>query len=581
MSLGERTRVEKKTTKIGFDWIIYNLALSNNWTLIRLPFFRQPDALAVKTKSEAEFGMDFCFLSPKRNELFIFVLKDEELNNKNWTGNNFDKDLRMASAPDISHKEFCKVNTVKVILAYNKDEDRTGTELFDRLTASLGTKIKDNITLSFERWNISKIVEEVKTKLISPDLLPQHLSSQFNYICSQIADFNFGSIEWEKQLIPNWKSFLNILLTDPIDERKLRLIPVTLIILHHYRKKSPNSYPGWIDLIEWAMLSLWACYSNIRTKKLKDIISDIWIQFYISELGRYFSEISDVLITQHGLHNQKNLGHLCFISDAFLAYWHIGRLGILATTPQEYKFGDDKDNEEFVVKTTDWLIKCLHLNPSAMRPLIDLNHIELFLIWLMFWQSGREDEIYKWLSELEMRLLVRRTRYSTVPFIEGRNRMDLVAEYGATSKKPSEFTDRSSYLLLMILEICFSLEDSQRDELLNKYYKRIVRGIDADGNSLADFEIDLIAWFPPDDWEKRILKERVTDGIGSSTDYFFEHHGDGKPLSERIQEFVKQSREKFPFKIPVEIPRTVFILACIKHHSPLPAEFWRATIFKK
>lgn len=157
--------------------------------------------------------------------------------------------------------------------------------------------------------------------------------------------------------------------------------------------------------------------------------------------------------------------------------------------------------------------------------------------------------------------------------------MDLVAEYAATSIKPPEFTDNSSYLLLMILELCLSLGDKYRDELLERYYKRIVRGIGGDKKPISDFEIDLIGWAPPDDWGKKILNEGVTDGIAITTNNFHEIPEDTKPLSEKIREFVRQSRERFSFKIPSDIPRTVFILACIKHKSPLPPDFWRGTIF--
>ena len=73
-SLGERTRKDKKTINIGFDWIIYNLALAKSWTPVRLPFFRQVNVQAAKTKTEAEFGIDMSFLTHQKDELLIFVL---------------------------------------------------------------------------------------------------------------------------------------------------------------------------------------------------------------------------------------------------------------------------------------------------------------------------------------------------------------------------------------------------------------------------------------------------------------------------------------------------------------------------
>ena len=290
----------------------------------------------------------------------------------------------MASAPDLSSKELSLLKEVKIILAYNKDENKTGIDLFNCLTASLGTKIGDGISLSFERWNLTKIIEEVKENLISPDLLPQYLSSLFSYICSQAADFNFGSMEWENQLIPNWKNFIKIILNEPIEERKLRLIPVSLLILYQYKKNTPDSYPGWIDLIEWAMLSLWRCYRSLIDNKFKTIIIEIWIKLYIAELERYFIEISPALTTEHGLHSNRYAMGLTPINDAHIAFWHLGRLGILTLAPQDFGGENDKESESMIAgwvsRSADWLIRCLHMNPSALRPLIDLNHIELFLV---------------------------------------------------------------------------------------------------------------------------------------------------------------------------------------------------------
>jgi hypothetical protein len=35
------------------------------------------------------------------------------------------------------------------------------------------------------------------------------------------------------------------------------------------------------------------------------------------------------------------------------------------------------------------------------------------------------------------------------------------------------------------------------------------------------------------------------------------------------------------FKFPEGLPLSVIILACLKHRSPLPPEFWRLSIFGK
>ena len=583
MSLGERTRVDKKGITLGFDWIIYNLGLAKNWTPTRLPFYRRAGARAGKTKTEPEFGIDISFLTKGCQELYIFVLKDEELNNKNWNRSDMDSDLRKASVPDLSAAEFRKVRKVTVILCYNKDEDQTGIRLFQNLTASLGKKVARNAALSFERWNLTRIVGEVEDLLLTPQLLPQHLSSQFNYLCSQLSDFEYESHEWSHQLIPNWKSFLRSLLRDPVDERELRLVPVTLMILLNHRKASADSYAGWIDLAEWAMLSLWECYRSTKKKKLRSIVVDSWLRLYLAELERYFVAMAPAFQTEHGLHSQKRGLGLVAVNDAYIAYWHVGRLGILTLGLHELmnttKEAGRNAMTNLINRSYDWLTACLRANPGSMRPLLYIHHIELFLIWMVLWQGGNDEEIYKWLTELESRLLIRRVGKAQVPFIEARNRMDLVAEYAATSAKPPEFVDDASYLLLMILEICCSLKPEYRDSLLDRIYKRIIMGTGDDGTSVVDKEINLIGWAPPVDWSERILGERVMDGVAIVTNNFTTLHEQPKPLWQSISEFVQECRKKFPFDVPTDLPLSGLILACIKHQSPLPAELWRGTIF--
>lgn len=585
MSLLERTRDEKTGTKIGFDWVIYNLAIAKNWTPRRLPFFRTPSPETPRTKSEAELGIDFAFLSEKDQKLIIFVLKDEALNNSNWTKHNFDADLRMASTVDLTQPELKSVENVKIILAYNKDEDNTGIRLFEQTTKSFSDTRRDGVKLTFERWNLTRLVEEVRSNLLTPKLMPQHLSSALQYICLQVGDFDFGSAEWENQLVPQWRYFLRRVLEPSIDERKLQLVPVALMIIHEYKKKTPNSYPGWLDLIEWAMLALWDTCRDLKAKELKAIVANIWLKFYVEELERYFFEIQDALTTEHGLagrERQRDIGQLGAVRDAYIAYWHLGRLGILNYAPQEFMDIQKQDKEIFekhVRRNAQWLCEFCYTNPAVLRPLLDVHHVELFLLWLILWQANCQNEIYGWLGELENYLLTRRTEMSGLPFIEARNRMDLVAEFAATSKRPPGFTDGSSYLLLMILELCFSLEENQRDELLERYFEQIVKGVGADGQSLGTNKIDLLGWIPPDDWDERILRESVRDGTAIMTYNFEFHPQDQRSLAEKIQDFVRQSKEQFPPKAFIEVPRAALILACIKHQSPLPPKFWRGIIF--
>ena len=584
-SLAERTRVEKTGTKIGFDWIIYNLALADDLTPYRLPFFRGGPNETSKTKTEPEAGIDCSFISPDRKTLTIFVLKDEALCNAKWIANDFDRDLRMAAHADLTPVEFKDIHEVRIVLAYNKDEDQQGIRHFDSQARALGTKIGDNVKLSFERWNLTTLTEKVSAQLLTPSLLPQKFFSLFNYICSQFGDFTHGSDKWTEQLIPNWRRFLHDLLNENADERSVRLIPVALIILREHGGDNLSVETGWIDLAEWAMLSAWEVHQSTENKSVKKAIIQMWFNFYMTELERYYQNHNAELAVEHGLATHRGGNYLDAIITAVISHWHIARLGILGSMYSEWPILNENEKKvktEAVRRITNWLVSLLNANPGANRPLLDINHIELFLIWRMFWLLQRTNDIYGWLISLRSCLLVRRAGTIPIPFIEGRNSLDLVFEYVATGQKPPEFCDQSSLLVLFLLELCFSLPPTQRNELVTFFYRELALGQDSFGEQMKDCKpLDLMGWGPPQDWGRKVLVKTLADEGESQTIEMLDLRSgiDGAGISAHIESFVRQSRAARKFEFPEGLPVSVVILACLKYRSPLPPEIWRLSIF--
>jgi len=586
-SLAERTRVEKATTKFGFDWIIYNLALATDLIPYRLPFLRSGPTEISKTKTEPEFGIDCSFLSADGRTLTIFVLKDEVLCNKTWVTNDFDSDLRKAATPDLSHPEFKNVDQVRIILAYNKDEDQAGIQLYTNLTKALGTRIGDGVSLSFERWNLSSITELVRTKLLSPSLLPQRFFSHFSYICSQFGDFRHQSDEWENQLIPNWRHFLTDVLKDETDERTIRVLPVALIVLREHGGNNPSAETGWIDLTEWAMLAAWQVFRSTKKTEVKDAVLQMWLGFYLAEIERYYKARARELAVQDSLVIRGANSYLETIASSVIAFWHIARLGILAVG--YYEFLPSQTTEERNSKSealnsvANWLVSLINANPSAQRPLLDINHIELFLIWRTLFQISRYDDIYHWLQELESRLFLRRAGTAALPFIDGGNSLNLVLEFVAAKQKPQEFCDESSLLVLTLIEFCFSLEPKKRAQLIGLFYKQLVLGMGADGKQIEDYRpLELMGWTPPKDWVEHVLSRNLagegeSQTIGPSE---IAMDADDSVIAAEIENFIREVRSARKFELPDGLPAAVIILACLKHRSPLPPEFWRGSIFE-
>jgi len=585
-SLAERSRVEKASTKYGFDWIIYGLALAEGLIPVRLPFLRGGSNEISKTKTEPEFGIDLSFLSRDRKSLIVFVLKDEVLSNANWKAHDFDPDLRAACTVDLRKPEFKAVSEVKIILAYNKDEDQAGIKHYEQLTQSLPPKIGNQANLSFERWNLTALAEKVKNKLLTPSLLPQSFFSLFSYLCSQFGEFKHGSDQWQGQLVPNWRRFLNDLLQDNADERCIRLLPVALIILREHGGNNPTVETGSIDLAEWAMLAAWQVYRKTSHASTKQAIQDFWVGFYQKQLARFYSAHSAGLAVEHSL-DQWNSGSLVnSVATSINSFWHLARLGILALSLWESRDGLDGQRQSEIEKSTkttaDWLVGFLNANPSAKRPLLDVQHIELFLVWRTLRQAGRLKDIGRWLDDLFSRLFLRRFGRVDIPFIEGGNSLELVFEHVATGKKPPEFVDQSSCLLLCLLELCFSLDEEKRNNLIAFCHGRIVLGRNPDGTSVDGVKpIHLMSWSPPQDWADRVLTKNLAgEGECQTLEKFAQPDiANGSTVAERLLEYVHESRKARPFDYPSDLPVSAVILACLKHQSPLPPELWRASIF--
>lgn len=578
LSLKERTRLEKNIPKYGFDWIIYQLQLQKGETPVRLPFFRGESIEKTKTKPyEPEFGVDLSFLSEDKKILKIFVLKDEELTYKNWINHNFSDDLKRAVCPNLDGYD---VDKVIIILAYNKDEDLGGVKSFDDFRKSQNSKIYDKVSLTFERWNLSKIVDEVEIHLFTPELMPQNLSGTMSYLCSQIADFDYMSNEWINQLIPNWKRFLQTLFKDSIDEIRINQVAVSLIILYEFEKESCDKEVAWLDLIEWAALQLWSNYKSKNNDKLNDLILNFWVSFYLGTLERYLDQNKLLFKVEHGIKSDKRkISHLSSINDAMLSYDFLSKFGLLTLGLNDF-IPDDK-REVFMKNKAMELKSFILLNPSTLRPLLDIHHIQLFMIWLIYYKNDLISNILDFFKQLENFLMIRRIGNVDIPFIEGRNNLKMVVEYFVTRKKPYEFIEDASYLLMMILEILVGMRNDETIKLAKLYFKHLVIGYGDDNKLLTKEEkpIDLQSWDPPDNWGKDIFLKRITDGTSISSANFFLKPDNLDLLEEKVNIFIKEIFEKFPNEVHFDLPIAVYLLACIKNESPLPPIFWRKILY--
>ena len=582
-SLGERTRVEKKGTNWGFDWVVYNLALAEGGKPVRLPFIRSGKRGYSKTKTEAEFGVDLSFLSPDRKHLDVYVLKAEALTKPNWFSADFETDLRMAAYPDLSAPGLEKVRRVTVTLAYNKDDNATGIELFDRLAASRSGRVARGATLKFARWNLSELVDRAKGKLLSASLLPQRFFGQFTYLSAQVGDFRHGSTEWEQQVIPNWRRLLRDIFDDGTPERAIRLTSMALVILRGTAAENPSFATGWLALAEEAVLATWNKHAKAKSRKTRQALLEMWVELYLVSLRRFYTEHIDDLATANGIDSVYGGDFVGGVASAMLAYWHLGRIGVLALSYAEQLAGNPSHAQarhDCAQQFADWTARIVAANASALRPVLDLHHIEVFLVWRLLRDAGRTGDERFWISELFMRLRLRRFGRVTVPFPEAHNSLELVFERVATGAKPPEYCEKTSSLVQLLFELCCALPAKERDALFAPMYRTLVMGLETPDAEQTGNQLDLASWAPLAEWEKQILTGKTPDGECFSLTPFSE----GATLSsadlvKKFEEVVAGIRERRPFAFSTTLPNGLISLACIVYENPIPPEFWRATVF--
>lgn len=578
LCLSERSQSSlDKNYKIGFDWIIYQYALAKNWQPIRLPFVRETDEKKISHKTEAEFGIDLSFYDKNNKEIMVFVLKAEKLTYKNWINKGFKDDIERALYPDLTNIqiELSEILSYKIVTVYNKDDNKDGITHYENLVKASNKSIyNQSINLYFDRWNIDKLVDEITTTILTPDILPRNLSGIFSYIISQFNDFNFGTTQWENQLVPNWINLLNLIFEKDVDDKKINLIPFALSILKNNTKQTPNSEIAWIDLLEWAMLKLWDIFPSASSKN-KKIIINIWFEFYLFQLKKYFDENKGVLCSSYGIKVSSPSMSLIPINTGYSTYWHIGRLGILGLSALIIK--DEKVRTEWLSEYQEYLRKMLTQNPMSACPLIDLNHIEIFEIFLLYVLNNKTEQFLEFLHELQMNLQIRRIPNPPLPFIESCNRWDLIAERMTTQEVPIDWNESSSYLLTMLLELMLMFDDAKAKENIDFTFKNIIEK----NNQYKNEEIDLVSWLPPENFEDIVFSKQVSTGTGVSTSNFGDFSNSKKEKMDVIKEFIEESSQRDIDIKKLKRPFDTYILACLKNKSPLPPAFWRSIILSK
>jgi hypothetical protein len=260
----------------------------------------------------------------------------------------------------------------------------------------------------------------------------------------------------------------------------------------------------------------------------------------------------------------------------------LGRLGLLAMGFAEILPADkpeqSKERETALVQIASWMADMIAANVCLCRPILDIQHIEIYLAFLTLYQTRRVDQLEQFFVDLIERLYLRRFGRGDLPFLDAHNSLENVFEQVATRPAEPLVSTTSSYFVLMLMELSCALPN--REHLLALIHRRLVLGAFDEGDPGKNTPLDLISWIAPADWDPKVFEGNITGGEVVSTRPFSESRdATGKHLYDSIMNFVRQTNAVSKLKFVRNTPTTALVLASLRHQSALPPELWRKIIF--
>jgi hypothetical protein len=141
--------------------------------------------------------------------------------------------------------------------------------------------------------------------------------------------------------------------------------------------------------------------------------------------------------------------------------------------------------------------------------------------------------------------------------------------------------NRSSFFVLMMLELCCILPVDARNDLVSLIHRRLVLGAFDRGDAGDSQPLDLMSWIPPDNWGKQVFDDEMPKGQCVAVKPFADRReATATDILPGIRKLVVEMRKAGPpLQLPQDIPTAALLLASLRHRRPLPPELWRRWAF--
>lgn len=483
-----------------------------------------------------QHGVDIAAVGPdpddNRIKVFLFVVKQGNLNRTNWDGKvnstrpslNEIKDVYVNS---LLEKKYAKL-PIKIVIATNGEIVQNVQINWKQYVDSNSTKKR-----SYDFWGTAKISSMLDTYLNNEKLFPTEYQSLLRKTLAflDLPDYNLS----------HFYDLLNQVLSQDVKQKqkilkKLRLIRLCLNIIFKWSQDVNNLKPA-VVASERSILLCWDwIYKNNHFDK--NYVKEEFYMFYglKRRIGiTFFNKLAQHYHTRHSIYRYSK----DYLEYSLNSWEHLGILATIGLAEiQEFRFKymatQDEDSLKFFKSAetiSNALSSFVHSNPPLSYPEYDEHSIEIALALQLLYYTDKKDDACKWIRSMVVAFHNNFVIYKRFPLF--RTNFDKLVDIH-NGDDVSEID--SSMILVILLEYAILFEDEE-------LYKEI-RSLINDNFPKVNLQI----WFCTESIESFFCSKNYSRGEGTlkhSINVYDDIQMYKEEIAQETELFIKEDKFEF------------------------------------
>ncbi|WP_439584125.1 hypothetical protein [Dyadobacter bucti] len=400
---------------------------------------------------------------------------------------------------------------IKYVLAHNGDIKENFRQTFDGFIADT---FPDG---NFERWDLDWLTYEFDRYLFNEHLIPNQIDSRlFRRVLLLIDTIDYNQVDF-RQLVTN----LLARLPDPQQKRKFKSAWATLVLLGQIVwskcRQNENLYPA-IDALNFLLLETWAEILRRKLDTTKIVTGEFnrLVKLHFTFLRAYFKKTSRAAALPDGLFVERS-GPFEAIGYPLRSFEYLGLLIYYFQASHWFSNVTERRGSRRKALLENfhkrYLRQLLDSNSACHRPLLDSHSIPILATALYFLKCEHLSNLDRKalsnyvIGNLDSIFIIKNVsdRFPSISL-----NLNPLIEYVATANRPFNYSDESSLLIPILLDLMASFN-------LDKHWSE---GIEILSKSEIDFQT-AIPNIDEYDIEQRLFENHLDEEflVESSIEY--------------------------------------------------------------